>query len=288
MPGYGGYSYYTTCMLDTNSVGRIFYRDTNPTLPDGDNVVGLEINGRLVDFTDEATTYLVSTVNYLAAGSCNFNDGGKSLWPLDQIVNDTQYYVRDAVIDYITAMGTVSPKIEGRLVFSDADDPIVTITSPEAKAYGHASKVPVTYTVDDASALVSVVAQLDGMATTATEIDLLHLPLGSHTFAVNATDVYGNSDAEQVTFTVEATIDSLQATVMRLYDEGAIESMSVRDSLLNQLAAAKASIDAGKKKAATNQLNAFISLVKAQSGKSITADAATLLVTDARYVIKHL
>ena len=62
---------------------------------------------RTVDFTDAATYYRVSTVNYLAAGSCNFNDGGVSLWPLNQIVNDTQYYVRDAVIDYITAMGTV-------------------------------------------------------------------------------------------------------------------------------------------------------------------------------------
>jgi hypothetical protein len=36
---------------------------------------------------------------------------------LNQIVNDTQYYVRDAVIDYLTHMGTVSPAIEGRLQF---------------------------------------------------------------------------------------------------------------------------------------------------------------------------
>jgi hypothetical protein len=75
---------------------------------------------------------------------------------------------------------------------------------------------------------------------------------------------------------------------MRLYDEGAITSMSVRDSLLDKLASAKTSIDAGKKKAATNKLNAFISLVKAQSGKSITPAAATLLITDAKYVINHL
>jgi hypothetical protein len=59
----------------------------------------------------------VSTVNYLAAGSCNFNDAGVTLWPLNQIVNDTQYYVRDAVIDYVTHEGTVSPAIEGRLSF---------------------------------------------------------------------------------------------------------------------------------------------------------------------------
>jgi 2',3'-cyclic-nucleotide 2'-phosphodiesterase (5'-nucleotidase family) len=118
VPGYGGYSYYTTCMIDTNKVGQITYDDTAPALPDGNNVVSLTINGTPVDFADATTYYNVSTVNYLAAGSCNFNDAGVSLWPLDQIVHDTQYYVRDAVIDYITHEGIVSPAIEGRLVFN--------------------------------------------------------------------------------------------------------------------------------------------------------------------------
>ncbi len=40
-----------------------------------------------------------------------------TLWSLDQMTADTQYYVRDSVIDYVTAMGTISPAIEGRLVF---------------------------------------------------------------------------------------------------------------------------------------------------------------------------
>jgi hypothetical protein len=118
VPGYGGYSYYTTCMIDTNKVGKITYDDTSPALPSGSNVVSLTINGVPVDFADATKSYNVSTVNYLAAGSCNFNDGGVSLWPLDQIVHDTQYYVRDAVIDYITHEGIVSPAIEGRLVFN--------------------------------------------------------------------------------------------------------------------------------------------------------------------------
>jgi 2',3'-cyclic-nucleotide 2'-phosphodiesterase (5'-nucleotidase family) len=117
VPGYGGYSYYTTCMIDINSAGTIRYNDANPFLPNGDNVKSLVVNGKAVDFKDADTYYKVSTVNYLAAGSCNFNDNGVSLWPLDQIVNDTQYYVRDVVIDYIKDLGLVSPAIEGRLVF---------------------------------------------------------------------------------------------------------------------------------------------------------------------------
>ena len=44
------------------------------------------INGKPVDFTDASKYYNVSTVNYLAAGSCNFNNNGVSLWPLNQIV----------------------------------------------------------------------------------------------------------------------------------------------------------------------------------------------------------
>ena len=118
VPGAGGYSYYTTCMLTINQDGQITYRDQYPSLPNGNNVVSLEINGVPVDFSDDATFYEVSTVNYLAAGSCNFNDEGVSLWPLDEITHDTQYYVRDAVINYVSAQtAPISPAIEGRLQF---------------------------------------------------------------------------------------------------------------------------------------------------------------------------
>jgi 2',3'-cyclic-nucleotide 2'-phosphodiesterase (5'-nucleotidase family) len=116
--GYGGYSYYTTCMLDTSDNARVYYKDTNPQLPNGNNVFGLQVNGKFIDFTDPTTTYNVSTVNYLAAGSCNFNNGGVTLWPLDSIVADTQYYVRDAVINYVMDQETINPQIEGRLVFN--------------------------------------------------------------------------------------------------------------------------------------------------------------------------
>ncbi len=116
-PDHGGYSYYTTCMLDINHGGVITYRDDPATPPDGNNVVSLVVDGNAVDFADADTFYRVSSVNYLAAGSCNFNNAGQTIWPLDQIVADTQYYVRDSVIDYIQATEVVSPTVEGRLVF---------------------------------------------------------------------------------------------------------------------------------------------------------------------------
>jgi 2',3'-cyclic-nucleotide 2'-phosphodiesterase / 3'-nucleotidase / 5'-nucleotidase len=119
VPDRGGYSFYTTCMLDINSEdNQIVYRDTYPSLPSGNNVLALQIGDEYVDFEDEETTYNVSTVNYLAAGSCNFNDAGETIWPLENIVADTQNYVRDVVISYIAAQeGPISPQIEGRLAF---------------------------------------------------------------------------------------------------------------------------------------------------------------------------
>jgi 2',3'-cyclic-nucleotide 2'-phosphodiesterase (5'-nucleotidase family) len=117
-PLYGGYSYYTTCFLDTDAGNQIIYYEGYPMPPNGHNVAALMIDGQPVDFSDASTYYTVSTVNYLAAGSCNYKDGGVTLWPLDQIVADTQLYVRDAVINYVMDQEEcVSPAIEGRVVF---------------------------------------------------------------------------------------------------------------------------------------------------------------------------
>ena len=81
--------------------------------------MALTLEGTPVDFSDASTSYYVSTVNYVAAGSCNFNDDGETIWPLDQIAFDTQLYVRDSVINYVEAqVGPISPAIEGRLSFT--------------------------------------------------------------------------------------------------------------------------------------------------------------------------
>jgi 2',3'-cyclic-nucleotide 2'-phosphodiesterase (5'-nucleotidase family) len=207
VPGYGGYSYYTTCMLDTNFGNQITYNDLYPALPNGHNVVSLNIGGTDVDFSDASTYYKVSTVNYLAAGSCNFNDGGVSLWPLNQIANDTQYYVRDAVIDYIKDEGTVGPIIEGRLNFiADTAAPVITINAPIADIYGSLDSLTIDFTVVDTPAGVkSVVADLDGtIVTDGQVIDLTALSQGDHTLTVNAVDKLGQASTKSVTFTYDS------------------------------------------------------------------------------------
>ena len=56
-------------------------------------------------------------------------------------------------------------------------------------------------------------------------------------------------------------------------------------SLVAKLEAAITSLDRGRENAAINQLNAFINLVEAQSGKKLTDEQAQQLVTDAQGII---
>jgi 2',3'-cyclic-nucleotide 2'-phosphodiesterase (5'-nucleotidase family) len=300
VPGRGGYSYYTTCMIDINNVGRIYYRDANPTLPDGNNVVALIANGKPVDFTDATKFYNVSTVNYLAAGSCNFNDNGVSLWPLNQIVHDTQYYVRDAVIDYIMAKGTVSPAVEGRLLFGDTVAPVITINAPVAQAYLHPDFLTLDFSAVDGpdgttpslaapSGVKTIQAKLDGtLVTNGQLIDLHTLSLGDHTLTVVAADFYGNTSTKSVTFSVTATVQSLMTSVNRFYTERKIDNKGIRISLLSELNVAQFFLNRGQVKVANVLLGAFIFEVKAQKGKHIQAAAADLLITDANYIINAL
>jgi len=210
VPGYGGYSYYTTCMIDTNANNNIKYNDTYPALPDGNNVVYLKIDGDFVDFNDASTYYNVSTVNYLAAGSCNFNNNGVSLWPLDHIVADTQYYVRDAVIEYIQDLNdptptTIHPVIEGRLIFTNTAPVAMntTVTTDE--------DTPVDFTLTaldadgDPMTATVVTAPMHG-AVTGTFPNMTYTPApnyyGTDSFTYRVNDGTVNSNTATVNITV--------------------------------------------------------------------------------------
>ena len=293
VPGYGGYSYYTTCMLDTNSVGKITYNDLAPAPydPAKSYVTSLTINGVQVDFANATKYYKVSTVNYLAAGSCNFNDGGVSLWPLNQIVNDTQYYVRDAVIDYITAKGTVSPAIEGRLSFiNDTAAPVITITVPAAKTYWHSDQLKLSFKATDTPAgVLSVTAKVDDTKVKNGQVlDLRTLKLGSHTLKVTATDRAGNTATTSVTFKIKATVKSLIASVNRYRDEHKITSASLRNRLVSLLNAAEYYRVHSKYRSARIMLSSFQMTVGTESGKRINSTAARVLMDDASYVMENI
>jgi hypothetical protein len=298
IPGYGGYSYYTTCMVDTDAGTQITYNDlvTNPANPEPydpnvSHVVSLIYDGHEVDFADASTYYKVSTVNYLAAGSCNFNDNGVSLWPLNQIVNDTQYYVRDAVINYATAMGVIQPMVEGRLQFIyDVEPPVITINSPVAMVYDQSTTLTLDFSATDAiSGLDAIWADLDGVpVVNGQQIPLYTLLPGDHTLTVYAVDRATNQSSQAVTFTVNATIQSTKAALTYFYESGEIDSWGVYNSLMVKLNAAQKALDKGKTGVAINILYAFIKELQAQSGKHVSAAAAATLIADAQWVIDHL
>ena len=187
-----------------------------------------------MDFTDATTYYNVSTVNYLAAGSCNFNDAGVTLWPLNQIVADTQYYVRDAVIDYTHFHGHSltghrrTPQLHlGHHGSCDHD------CCAHRSVYLHPATLTLDFVTEDANRGVKAIeALLDGkVVEDGQNIDLYTLALGDHTLTIKAVDKAGNASTQSVTFSITATIDSLKTAVDRFYNDGSIKNKGVYKGL---------------------------------------------------------
>ncbi|HEX2073369.1 MAG TPA: FG-GAP-like repeat-containing protein [Geodermatophilus sp.] len=189
----------------------------------------------------------------------------------------------------VTAEDTAGNIAEQEVTFTVVDDvaPTVSITSPAAGAgYEHSEIVPVDVEVTDGkSGVAGVTITLDGSPVPdGAELDLLDLPLGEHILAVEARDASGNVATKSASFTVEATLPSLEATVERYATEGVVTDPGVVRSLQQTLNAAEAALDRDQTVTAQNQLGAFVEQVRAQDGKKIPSDAAELLVTDATEV----
>lgn len=179
--------------------------------------------------------------------------------------------------------------VEVQVYSHDRTAPEIGITSPEAVTYGHHEFVDVDVEVTDDGEIASVVAALDGEELgDGGRIDLLGLALGEHTQTVTATDTAGNATTESVTFTVEATVASLQAALDRLAADGSVTDPDVVTELTEKLDAAAAALDSGRTAVAVRQLGAFESQLAAQAGKGITADAAALLTGDSAAVREAL
>ena len=176
---------------------------------------------------------------------------------------------------------------------------MITINAPVAQSYLHPNFLTLDFSAVDGpdgttpsfaapSGVKSIQATLDTTpVVNGQKIDLYTLTLGNHTLTVVATDFYGNTTTQSVTFSVTATVQSLKASVNRFYAEGKIDNADIRNSLLDKLNTAQAYLNKGNIKAAQNTLQAFINAVQAQRGKHITVYAADLLIADARWVIAN-
>jgi hypothetical protein len=83
----------------------------------------------------------------------------------------------------------------------------------------------------------------------------------------------------------EPTIESLHHCVHHAEEMGHITNAGVAKALHAKLDAAQAALDRGQPDVAVNNLEAFIHLVQAQSGKSIDPEHASHMVMHAEMVI---
>jgi hypothetical protein len=163
-------------------------------------------------------------------------------------------------------------------------------------SYVHSATLTLGYGVTDSgSGVATVTPAMDGGPTVAggslpsgRVIDLLtSLPLGQHTFTIDAVDSVGNASARaSVTFTIIVTAESVIGAVNQLVASGGIGT-TTRASLMAKLGNAMELRRAGQCEPAAQVYAAFINQVRAQTGKSIEPTAAAILIGDAQYLIAN-
>jgi hypothetical protein len=148
----------------------------------------------------------------------------------------------------------------------DLTNPTVTYTGGKA-SYQVDEQVSITCTAADGLSGVAstTCANVSGPAYT--------FGLGSHTFSANATDRAGNTVGGSVTFTVSVTYTSLCNLSQRFAD-----SRAVGTALCGLLRLAEAADSHNSPTLKRLSLQAYVLLVRAQTGRTLTAtEAATLI-----------
>jgi photosystem II stability/assembly factor-like uncharacterized protein len=170
----------------------------------------------------------------------------------------------------------------------DSGVPSITIAAPAARDYLHSDQLQLSFAATDSVsglAAANPTATLDGSAVSSGQrIQLLSVPLGTHTLVVSAADQAGNAATQTVVFRVKATIDSLIAAVNTFASQGQIDP-SVAHSLQTKLSDAKRAMDRGSLSAARGKLSDFAAAVSAKNGSGIAVDAARVLLADVQYVL---
>ena len=142
---------------------------------------------------------------------------------------------------------------------------------------------------DSLAGMESLTAELNGQPVVDGQtIDLFRMPAGVYSLTARGEDLAGWVTVKSQSIKMYATIESLQGTVKRLCQEGYIAKNGTCKELSVKLAAALDAMDRDQLETAVQNLRALQNALRAQTGKSITDEAAWLLLMDSDYVIEDL
>jgi hypothetical protein len=254
-----------TATVKIDKTAPVTVATVNPSAPNGSN--GWYISDVTISLSasDDAsgvssTEYSLdggnTWVNYITA--VTFDQEGKYAFEyrsIDQAGNietaKTISFNLDATVPEITITGF------GNGDLSDASDIVPVVTLKDNMSGMDNSKTQVT---------------LDGRQYQIGDtIQLYMLPLGTHTFAVSASDLAGNTISSTVTFKISASVEGLKQLVTRFTTSKSIDNAGISNSLQSKLQ--------------NSDLKSFIQEVQAQGGKHISNEAAGYLLRDAKALL---
>lgn len=231
------------------------------------------------------------------------NDNGVGVAEIRYEINSDHHYLkyesafqlslegRDQIDYYSTdGMGNVSQQQTSEINI-DLTSPIVSVYQDQP-SYTRTQSFVVHYSGYDpmpGSGLYILKGLFNNLSVSDSQvIDMFWWPLGIYAESAKGEDFAGWVSTDQKSIELVATIESLQSTVVRLCNENFITKQGVCNSLLQKLDAALAARNRNQPQTVINILNALQAEVKAQTGKSVSPQANSILLMDSNYVINHL
>ena len=154
-------------------------------------------------------------------------------------------------------------------ILLDTTPPIVIVGIQPGQTCDLCQPLMFAYVVTDPSGVGSAISSIDGTPIeNGGLIDGYLFAAGQHTIRISVVDLLGNAGSVSLNFEVHASIEGLICAVHRAVHEGTVAGEQ-ENPLIAKLQAAQASRDRGGRTPETNQLQAFIHDLQAQSGKKI-------------------
>jgi hypothetical protein len=219
------------------------------------------------------TVTLNSTDNTCGTGVASLSFSATGAQPIPLTTVNGSSAVITITVEGITTINYRASDRAGNVEVQRALTVKLDKTAPLVAYSGNAG----TYTVaDTVNITCSASDTLSGVAsTTCANITgpAYTFGLGAHTFTATAIDVAGNVGTASTTFTVIVTAASLSTLTARFETKP-----GVANSMAAKLRAAQAAANRGDLKAKAGAIRAYINEVQAQSGKSLTAAQAAILI----------